>query len=160
VANPGRAFALELNGGGGDRFALDLVGYQFPNSYDNEWDANWLQIAIQAAVGGRAWRRVDPSLLTTDVSYLADWLDAVAAGPAEHRVIDFTEPNLAFESLVRTGNEVTVRIRFEQESRPDWAPPDDDFHADLALSPEQLITAAADLRAQLRRFPPREVGQA
>ena len=74
--------------------------------------------------------------------------------------LDFTEPNLAFELVEASSQEVRLRVWFELESRPDWAPKhfagdDPDLCVDLPVSRTTLAEAAQQLRHQLYEFPPR-----
>jgi hypothetical protein len=148
-----------LVGTNGSRFELDVVGYQFPAIEDDEWDSNWLNITTHVQSERGSWSSTDPSLLTADIERLADWLDGVADGRAQDAEIDFMEPNLSFELRRASGNDVTVRVWFELESRPPWAPADAagarDLWLDLDVSREDLRQAARDLRDQLDKFPPR-----
>lgn len=118
----------------------------------------WLQVRVQAEVDGRGWEATDPCLLTNEVSRLADWLACLADG-VDVIPVDFLEPNLSFEVAGRGGEQIHVRAWFELELRPAWAASDTagerDFAADLVVTSDQLTRVAADLREQLRRFPPR-----
>ena len=137
---------------------LELIGYQFPALETEPYDSNWLNIRIQATHPGGKWTATDPSLQTSEVARLADWLDGIAKGeisaPSD---LSFTEPNLRFELIAQPTP--TVRVYFELESRPTWASADiagmDDLWIDFPVDSRQLSDAAANLRDQLRRFPRR-----
>jgi hypothetical protein len=150
-----------LVGTNGSRFELAIAGYQFPGVEDDEWDSNWLNITIYAQSERGSWSSTDPSLSTADIERLADWLDAVAEGRAQNAEMDFMEPNLSFELRRASDADVTLRVWFELESRPPWAPADAadarDLWLDLDVSKEDLRQAARDLRAQLDKFPARAV---
>jgi hypothetical protein len=149
---------MRLAGTNGHRLELTLLGYQFPTVRDDWHDANWLNIHVAAANDHGSWNATDASLLTSDVASLADWLDAVAEGRSAASEIDFTEPNLSFE-LVEASDRVRLRAWFELELRPRWAPweevPQRDLSVDLDVATDALRAAAASLRDQLSRFPPR-----
>ena len=144
-----------LEGTNGRRFELTLVGYEFPDEQDDEWDANWLVVRISAADDPDAWTAEEARLLTWEVDDLADWLDAVAESPAAVAEIEFTEPDLMFERIDGDGA-ACVRVWFENAFRPPDVPPDEDVLIDFAVTPAALRAGAASLRAQLRRFPRRE----
>jgi hypothetical protein len=141
----------------GDRLELELLGYQFEESTDG-WDPNWLLVRVEAEVDGRRWEATDPCLLAHEVSRLADWLECLADG-VEVAPVTFLEPNLSFAVIERGGKHLRVRAWFELELRPSWAASDTagerDLAADLVVTPEKLKDAAAALKEQLRRFPPR-----
>lgn len=105
------------------------------------------------------WRSTDPSLLAGDVERLADWLEGGVEGPARDAEIDFLEPNLSFALYRASGDDVTLRVWFELESRPPWAPNDAagarDLWLDLEVSSDDVRRAARDLREQLEKFPAR-----
>lgn len=104
--------------------------------------------------------------VTWEVERLADWLEAVANGDPlrndgwpVHEGVSFLEPNLRFTLVDDELAAVTVRIVFDQESRPPWDPSrfgftdSPDAAIDLQLTAEDLRQAASDLRKQLQRFP-------
>ena len=112
---------MRLAGESGDRLEVELIGYQFGTATPTDaWDANWLQVRIEAEVAGRRWEATDPCLLTDKVARLSGWLAALAEG-VEVAPIDFIEPNLSFEVAGRSGEQVHVRAWFELELRPAWA---------------------------------------
>src|SRR5436190_20460131 len=106
---------MRLGAENGNSFEFSIVGYQFPDA-DEMWDANWLLIRVDVRTEDAAWCKTDPCLLTADVAALADWLEDPEGELA------FMEPNLAFECLERDGSDARLRVWFELESRPDWAP--------------------------------------
>lgn len=125
-----------LRGATGDALEITLDGYRFPNGGSSEAEANWLEVRIDAVAASRAWAIVDPKVMTWEVEQLAAWLDATAAGAAERLVL--AEPGLAFAVA-----ESVVRVAYE------------DSEIELDGDPAVLRAAAADLRAQLARFPAR-----
>jgi hypothetical protein len=148
-----------LVGRNGSRFELGVVGYQFPAIEDDKWDSNWLNITIgvQGAIG--SWSSTHPSLLAADVERLADWLEAIAEARPQDALVEFLEPNLAFELHAAAEEDVVIRVWFECESRPPWARADSaymhDLWIDLDLARRDAAGGARDLRDQLERFPAR-----
>jgi hypothetical protein len=145
---------MKLNASNGQALELSIMGYQFPSG-PTEWhDRNWLKVRIEVVHPRGAWRSTDPTLLTSEVLELADWLDAVAKGNVAQDDRPFTEPNLRFEL---GGN--ALRVYFELESRPSWAKADgagtNDLWVEFPLAEIDLRTAAADLRRQLEQYPVR-----
>ena len=143
---------MKLRSSNGQAFDLSLVGYQFPTG-PTEWhDRNWLNVRIDVVHPRGRWHSSEPSLLTSEVLELADWLELIAAGALSVDDRPFIEPNLRFE----VGNRA-LRIYFELESRPNWARADgaglNDLWIELPLNELDLRAAASDLRQQLERFP-------
>ncbi len=68
------------------------------------------------------------------------------------------EPNLRFE-LIETEPK-KLKVYFELESRPSWAPYDsagmEDLWAEFEINKEELREAAASLQEDLKQFPTRE----
>ena len=145
-----------LEGPGGARLELSLVGYQFPEIEDDRWDANWLVVRIAAIDDPDSWTAEDPCLLTWEVDALADWLDAVAAASSPVARLEFVEPNLVFERIEENG--AGVRVWFDLEFRPSGISEDEDLLIDFPVTPDALRAAAASLRAQRERFPVRGRG--
>jgi hypothetical protein len=98
---------------------LEVLGYQFPETEDDEWDSEWLIIAGSVSCARGRWRFRDPCLCTFELQALATWLRDVPVGGPE-RELAFTEPNLRFEHLARSDGDVLL-VAFSQESSPPWA---------------------------------------
>lgn len=138
-------------------FEMGVVGYQFPHLKNEPYDADWLNIQIDVRLPQGSWTSTDPSLLTWEMASLCEWLDSIAHGRSVESEESFTEPNLRFE--LQGANPQTVRVYFELESRPSWAPSDgagmDDLWAEFPIDLTELKTAAASLREYLTQFPTR-----
>ncbi len=137
---------------------LEALQYEFPGEATGS-DADWLFICVRVKTPQGNWTARDACLETQDVSEIAEWLHALAAGEPADRELEFLEPNLAFEVLSRRPGWVALRIWFELELRPEWAPWDDvpsrDLSCDVEATPEDLREAAMSLRHDLERFPAR-----
>lgn len=77
-------------------FVMSLVGYQFPELEDVEYDSNWLNVKIALSHQRGKWSTIDPALLTYEVQWLIDWLKAVSARKYDNRQVSFMEPCLSF----------------------------------------------------------------
>lgn len=150
---------MELTGASGDSLRLEIAGYQFPEIADDPSDSNRLMIDLEATVAGRSWRTRDPSMDTSEVEALAQWLEGVSRGSSFPDACDFLEPNLSFELVRPAADRAEMRAYFEMESRPPWAPAGGSVLRDLrvTLTPtrEEIAAAAADLRRGLASFPAR-----
>jgi hypothetical protein len=155
-ADPAAEPPFRLATPGGDLFALTVLRYEYPAGSDS---ANWLDVQIEASVGGRAWRASDPALETWNLPFLADWFDGIAAGEPVDSQESFAEPNLVFELVRAAEDGATVQVWIEGELRPTWAKytswDERDLGIAFELSAEELRTAARALRAESLRFPPR-----
>ena len=136
-------------------FALTLTGYQFPDLRGDEWDSNWLLVRTETEVPEGAWTVTEPCLTTGEVEFLATWLDSLADGGVAEPKVWFTEPNLVFRQLGRGSDGVDLEIELGYESRPPGTEQETAQVVSLRIHPAALRDAAADLRAQLVRFPKR-----
>jgi len=151
---------MELAGSNGDRFELTILGYQFPYSSEDKYDANWLVVRTAATIAGGTWSSVDPSLLTWEVEELISWLESSGHGMEVSKLLDFMEPNVSFEMLNCSAQTVTLKVVMQLESRPPWQswtrPGECPEGPVLNCSREELFAWAADLRNQLSKFPNRK----
>jgi hypothetical protein len=146
-----------LKGSDGEEFEMEVAGYQFPHLEQEQDDSDWLKIKISVRLREGSWTSTDPSLLTWELTSLAQWLESIAEGASVESEESFLEPNLRFE--ITQSEAKTLRVYFELESRPPWAPSDgagmDDLFAEFAVNPDDLRDAASSLREDLKRFPVR-----
>jgi hypothetical protein len=152
------ATGMRLTGPDG-ALTLTLAGYQFPHLATVEHDSNWLNVHVRVRHPRGEWAAQDASLLTYEAASLAGWLEAVASGREPDAECSFLEPNLRFEVRADEAGGRTLRVYFELELRPAWAPydgaPEDDLFIDVPVERAQLTTAAASLRRQLAGCPQR-----
>ncbi len=147
---------MHLRGREGNELELSVVGYQDPTEAVDPWESNSLLVALRVVSPKGTWEVVDPCLTTWEAARLAAWLAAVAVGP-EGATRSLAEPNLSV-SATPTGRRLRLRICFELENRPPWAPTvrgGRDLCVALDVSRADVIVAAASLRSDVRRFPRR-----
>lgn len=146
-------------GRNGTRFELTVVGYQYPELADDGLDSNWLEIQIDVESHRGSWSCIDPTLLTDEIESLASWLEAIAAAQPHEPEVSFLEPNLCFELRDESGETLTLRVWFELESRPIWAPANGanarDLWVDLEVPRRTARRSASELRHHLQEFPSR-----
>ncbi len=89
---------MKFTNSNGDYLEIKVQGYEFPqlgpDEYD-EYDANWLDISIQAKDKKRVWRAVAPCLLTWEAMDLMNFLRVLAEGGKPIPVY-FEEPLMHF----------------------------------------------------------------
>ncbi len=144
----------------GAYFRLTLLGYQYPDAEGEPYDANWLQVRVDAAGPQGAWSVTDPCLLTREVAALADWLEQLPAGRSTP-AISFLEPALLFRLGAHQNDQRFLRIHFGSLVHPAWsssaapARQNSDRWLDFPLDRLNLPAAAGSLRSQLRKYPAR-----
>lgn len=152
---------MKLRGREGNELALSIVGYQFPDETVDPWDSNGLLVSVRVVSPQGTWEVVDPCLTTWETSRLASWLTAVARGSMLGAVPGLAEPNLSVRATVDSlgpAAGVSLRACFELENRPPWAPMvagSRNLCVDVEVGRSEIGDAAADLRADLVRFPQR-----
>jgi hypothetical protein len=146
-----------LRGNNNTEFEMKVVGYQFPHLEHEKYDSDWLNLSIRVKLPKGSWTAVDPCLLTWELAGLTDWLESIADGKPVDSEESFMEPNLRFELIENEPKK--LKVYFELESRPSWAPYDgagmDDMCAEFEINKEELRDAAASLREDLKQFPTR-----
>ena len=147
---------MRLQGREGNELGLSIVGYQFPGETVDPWESNSLLVALRVVSPRGTWEVVDPCLTTWEAARLAAWLAAVGVGPEGGTRI-LAEPNVSV-CATPTGGRLQLRICFELENRPPWAPTirgGRDLCVDLDVSRADAVAASASLRGDVRRFPRR-----
>ena len=136
-------------------FHLQIVGYEFPDlqpHHNNPYDPDWLLIRITATTLEGTWTVTDPSLLTSEVSYLIDWLTSLTTTPDPDTSLGFTEPDISFDFIQST----TLHVHLAAECKPPWSRnTSQDTILTFSLSDLDLTTTIQSLRSQLAQFPPR-----
>jgi hypothetical protein len=144
----------------GSSFEMNIRGYQFPEVEDDKYDSNWLIVKINVNHPKGHWVSQYPCLLTWEVEDLAEWLSEIAYGRPAKSVLNFIEPNLEFY-LENDKYTQILRVYFETEFRPDWAPWDEgimqDLWLDFPLVKLDLDAAVQSLHNQRLKYPPRAV---
>ena len=139
----------------GDYIKLSIDGYQFPDMDYEYYDSNWLLINGDLSHQGSKYLFTDPCLLTRDVTKLSDWLEQVANWDANTKKLGFTEPCLSFELMPSN----LIRVNVNLMAHPVLLSSDSrvriDLCIDIPIITKQLMSAANNLRAQLRNYPAR-----
>lgn len=150
---------MKLTNSSGSSVELTIVDYQFPKSTNDKYDANWLQIHIEATHTGRSWSATTPCLLTGEVEVLALWLEKVKSGQLTRQHLSFIEPVLVFSLVESKDGAKAVRLYFELDSRPEWATArsagQEDLWIDFPLEEISFAESVGNLRFQLEKFPKR-----
>jgi hypothetical protein len=98
------------------RFELSVAGYEFPAGGGDS--ANWLRMRMSASFGSEHWSVVDPCLETWDLLWLADWVDAIAAGRRVDSEVTFIDPNLEFRHVRSDSRGHKIRVQLSHEYLP------------------------------------------
>ncbi|MBI4942597.1 MAG: hypothetical protein HY830_17790 [Actinobacteria bacterium] len=167
---------MELVSDDGARFALTVVGYEFPDvealaaadpdAEPDEDDLNWLVVRGDVTTAdGAHWSFEDGCLTAWEAADLGAWLRAVADDvPADVTDawldggrITFTEPALAFDLADTTpgAGRVAVRVTLAAEALPPDAARAAHVTVTLVTAGDALAAAAVRWTRELARYPPR-----
>lgn len=103
---------------GENQFSLKIMDYQFPGNRNNDYDANWVLVSIEAKTPEWQWEKTDPALLTWEIQGLVNWLEAVVADREQWKYIAFIEPNLSFEVMEKNGEDLVLMVYLALEYKP------------------------------------------
>jgi len=149
---------MKLSGNNGTSFELSVMGYQFPELANEDYDSNWLLISISVSHPKGSWTATDPSLLTYELRELGHWIQSIHDNPNDSKELSFIEPNLSFRYLTSKTDRI-LRIYFELELRPAWAPADgagmEDLWIDIPFDRVEFSNAAKMIAEACKRFPQR-----
>lgn len=135
-------------------FKID--NYEFPEEESDYYDSNWLEIKMIVKSDLGNWETIDPALLTHEFESLIDWFDKLSKNEkVENELMDFIEPNIAFELLNNDNQVKRIRISFDLESRPKNANDEIDYFIDCDLDLIDLKRIFYNLKSELNRFPTR-----
>jgi hypothetical protein len=151
---------MKLIGANDQAFELRILGYEFPEIEDDKYDSNWLIIEVEVNHPKGSWIARDASLLTYEVDRLGRWLENIANNQQVNPLQSFMEPNLEFIFISPESPSKVLRIYFELELRPSWAPYTgimQDLWVEFQVSKLDLQQAALSLWEQLSKYPQRAI---
>lgn len=147
---------MRLLGSDGVSFELSLLGWQRPRGATNEFDANRLQVRLSLSTAAGSWSEVTPCLVAWEAERLADWLEALAVHRATDTEQRFLEPDLRFRILPAAGLARVLRIAIDFRARRLSGGEGPVGEISFSVLDDEIAAAAKAMRAQARRFAPRE----
>jgi hypothetical protein len=137
-------------------FQFEIIGYQFPNADDKEYDGNWLMIKINIINDEFKWSKVDPCLFTWEVQEIADWLYSLANNQKlKTHELRFTEPNLGFAYTKIADEKFRISIYFDAELLPPGWDKSKECFIDFELKKTELHNTGKMFENELKRHPVR-----
>lgn len=129
-------------------FEFRIACYAQSNNPHDAWDSNWLIIEGNVQHPRGNWNFRDPSLLTPEVIFLADWFEAVAGGIENNQDFRTLDHNLRFELANKNGVH-TMRVVLGGSLLPPWGEPKCEVFIDFPTAGLRLKLASNSLREQL-----------
>ncbi len=153
---------MELRSKNGNLCTLTVDGYELPdeelgptkdNPADKDFDTGrFLFVSHSFANKDGNWTGRFPTMDTTGLSRLVDWLEAIRLGQTKSRGVYFIERCLEFtidESLT------TLSVHLSLELLPPWSNDSDTIELKFPLVEIDFNAATSSLRRQLSEFPGR-----
>lgn len=142
-----------LHGENGNEFELSFETEELADLQDDGHDAEYVNVVFNVGTAEGSFEETAPSMNIYELKNLLEWLEGLTGRGQEPGEIEFLEPNLKFSVEEEGEEDLTLRIGFHLEDRPEWAridaPTDELGYIDLKLSRDQVSAAAADLREDL-----------
>jgi hypothetical protein len=136
-------------------FKLVIVGYQFENAQEF-YDANWLNVKIEASDENYSWSAVDSCLLTVELKELHAWLKSVDDSCKDATSIDFMEGELRF-TYEPSRHIFNVVLNFNFHPKGDayiyGEDGDSEYVMEFYLAKDDLIILAGQIEPFLKKFP-------
>jgi hypothetical protein len=146
---------LNLSTGG----ALEItpVGYQFPGGSENEDDANWLRVHVEASFGEQspAISQTAPAFQTWDLSSFVSAALSLR-GSGTQATLEGLEPGLKVHIAAIGSSEFKVTVAAALEFAPELREPFDEPFIFVSRSHQfDVQRFAEELSQELARFPRR-----
>ncbi len=140
-----------LKGDNGTEFELALIRDSVAEQQDGFGDEEWATVSFRAVTQDDSWEETAPCINLFGLANLAEWLEAVGENKSgEFAEIEILEPELKFSLPEQSDEEVTIRVGFHLENRPEEymvdAPTDEAEFVDVHLSRQTVLAAAEALR--------------
>ncbi|CAG0977751.1 hypothetical protein PHYC_01596 [Phycisphaerales bacterium] len=151
--------SMVLKGANGNEFELGFTRDSLPDIQDGFGDSAWATVNFRAASGDESWEEASPCMNLFQFISLAEWLEAIADGERaqpEIGELELLEPELKFSLADQSADEVTIRVGFHLESRPEElnvdGPTDEADYLDIHLPRDSIHAAAGVLRADIEKL--------
>ena len=138
-------------------FFCNLIGYQFPESEDDDW----CLLSVSVHQKQESCELIDPALETTELIMLLRWFSSLSEGRLpRYSHLTFTEPCISFEFLAFKDSIVRIGIHLSHELKPNFSmyqfcEYSDDWCIIFELDYSSLVNIANNIRSVLERYPVR-----
>jgi len=148
------AEAAVLTGPAEARLELSVTGYKHAGGTKNDFDGNWVVIAIEARDAARAWSASDPAFLTWEVLELIGWLREIADGADDGRGFSGLEGTLQFEAADLDGQPALTAIFIDRLAPEDAG---DEYQVPFRPGADGIRRFAEGIVAQMAEYPIRVI---
>ncbi|RPI17002.1 MAG: hypothetical protein EHM58_10820 [Ignavibacteriae bacterium] len=149
---------IHLENEKGDFLRMEVLGYEFPDTsgfnIDMYYDANWLNLFIEAKINDLHWVRTSPCIMTHEIIWTIDWLRAIERGEEPDSGPVYLELNLSLEMMGKKNGKITLRFEFSVEFNP--LPNEEDLFFEADFTKEKLNELIKSYEESLIKFPVRK----
>jgi len=99
------------------RLRCEVVGYQFPNSPEDDW----CLLKVEIKQGNQLFEKVDQALEATELVEIYEWFKCLSENRLpQYAHLTFTEPCISFEFLSCKNEQVRISVELSHELKPDF----------------------------------------
>ncbi len=149
---------MKLTNPQGDYLDLHVVAYEFPQmepqEYD-EYDANWLEVTIEAKDQEYKWQNQAPLITTREAMELVAFISSLAEGK-DYPWLHFEEPAIYFAGAKKPDGTCLIScglwLDFHPFDHTDQAEP---YILEFVMTPQELAQQSDALMVEVAQFPQR-----
>ncbi len=95
----------------------ELVGYQFPESQNDDW----CLLKVSVTQGSESFERIDPALEAKEVLIIYNWFKDLSNNCLpSYANLSFIEPCISFSYLASKEGDVRIAINLSHELKPEF----------------------------------------
>lgn len=152
---------MKLETPDGRLFTLNVDSYEFPdeelgptddNPADEFQSGRFLIVSHTFCNSDGEWHASGPTMTTSELQRLADWLESIRDGSVSQSGVYFTERDLEF-TVDDSGS--ILRVHIFRDFLPSWIGSADAVTIDFPVACVQFDRVIESLRRQLTQFPGR-----
>ncbi len=131
------------------KIELSIVGYEFAAKKGmDEYDSNWLTVAIEYFDGVEHHSYADNCLLADELDSVVREMKDILSGKETGMIADFTEPYLGL-AVTKVDDIYAVQIRFVYDTSDDWK----EIYVSQGLTEEMYQEVCCEMENMSKQFP-------
>ncbi len=134
---------------GDKKIELSIVGYEFAAKKGmDEYDSNWLTVAIEYFDGVEHHSYADNCLLADELESVVREMKDILSGKETGMIADFTEPYLGL-AVTKVDDIYAVQIWFVYDTSDDWK----EIYVSQGLTEEMYQEVCCEMENMSKQFP-------
>ncbi|MCD7727070.1 MAG: hypothetical protein LUH57_01830 [Ruminococcus sp.] len=136
---------------GDKKIELSIFDYEFAAKKGmNEYDSNWLTVAIEYFDGVEHHSYTDNCLLADELESIVKNMKDILSGKETGMIADFIEPYLEL-AVTKVDDIYAMQIRFVYDTSDDWK----EIYVSQGLTEEMYQGVCSDIEKMSKQFPVR-----